>query len=654
MVNYRRKLDIDFDLSDAQIRVLEQNGDTIVRAVPGSGKTTILTLKIKNLLLDNPDINQVCCISYTNVNVEDLEDSCTKRMTKDAVDKINFLTFHRFCLEYILTPFSYLYKSKAGFRAYKKIFNYKEHGEKLIQYLSARKSNNGDIEKIKKTETVFYNLKFHNQNNDWKPVSSELEEQTLISYLNFLNKNRLIDFNLIGLFSLFILQQNKLVRVALNKSIDWIFIDEFQDVSEIQCKIIESIRSSRAANHDELKWFLVGDPNQSIYGFAGANPRSMYDMRGIFNELNNYNCEIKLSKTHRCSANVFNYARENYNRVLKIIKYSNAVASLQNTGIISYIDDLFISDEITCSNNDGNVVFKNTVTSVAEILNLKFSELINDEVCCIGVTKYNSIDVYRQYKLQSSVNEAEDFGIYAELYRDYEEKYGFKYFSLFVRYLILKSDFFNNRIRFHSSINKYSYLLQQFIIDKIPEEELDNEKLNKILCLSCNLEKNLNGDSGVSNEFFSFSRNLVLALKRYLPGYSDYFLVIDEKNKINNFDNIKEPTIGGFLRFAALSKKDKITFEIKHIHKIKGLEYEQVIVQKLEYLPFRVKDNKAHQSIFHDSQDVVMIEDIYDYIQELNKLYVMLTRSKKSLYIIVDNNRKPELVEIPNENIIKI
>jgi ATP-dependent exoDNAse (exonuclease V) beta subunit len=95
-----------------------------------------------------------------------------------------------------------------------------------------------------------------------------------------------------------------------------------------------------------------------------------------------------------------------------------------------------------------------------------------------------------------------------------------------------------------------------------------------------------------------------------------------------------------------LTNKNKITFEIKHIHKIKGLKYEQVIVQKLEDLPFRAKDNKVHQSIFHAKQDVVKTEDVYDYIQELNKLYVMLTRSKKSLYIIVDSNRIPELIEI--------
>jgi len=649
MVNYRTKLNIDFDLSEAQIKVLEQNEDTIVRAVPGSGKTTILTLKIKNLLQDNFSINQVCCISYSNVNVDDLEKSCTKRITKDLIDKINFLTFHKFCLDYILIPFSYLYRSKMGLRAYKEIFNYKEHGETLIKYLSERKISAKDIKIIAKTEKIFYNFKFNNSKNNWEPISNSFEQATLISYLNFLNANKLIDFNLISLLSLFILQENEFIRSALNKSIDWIFIDEFQDVSEIQCKIIESIRKSRTTNSNELKWFLVGDPNQSIYGFAGANPRSMYDMREIFNSLNNCNCEIKLYKTHRCSENVFNYARKNYNRVLEIIKNSDAVKSIQSPSIIDYINDLFISEHIECGHDNGKVIFKNTLGSVAEILNLKFSELIDDEVCCVGVTRYNSIEVYRQYKLQLFIDEGEDFGIYSDLYRDYEDKYGFKYFSLFIGYLMLKNDFYNNRIKFHSSTNKYLYLLKQFISDKIAEEKITPEKLSNILAVSTSLMNNLNVNHSVSFEFFKFSENLVSALNEYFPDYSNAFMVINSKNKITNFYNINEPTIGGFLKFALRGGKDKITFEIKHIHKIKGLEYEQVIVQKLQDLPYDSDSNKIHQWIFHNKQDIIGINDFYEYIQEINKLYVMLTRSKKNLYIVMDGGKIPELITITDD-----
>ena len=146
MVDYRIKLGTDFDLSQKQIEILQRNSDTLVRAVPGSGKTTILTLKIKNLLLDNSNISRICCISYTNVNVEDLEKSCSKMISSDLIGKIEFLTFHRFCIKYILEPFSYLYRSDKGLRPYKKIFNYKEHGPALIEFLKNNNTSENDID----------------------------------------------------------------------------------------------------------------------------------------------------------------------------------------------------------------------------------------------------------------------------------------------------------------------------------------------------------------------------------------------------------------------------------------------------------------------------------------------------------------------------
>ena len=91
MANYRLKLGTDFDLSPKQIEILERNKDTLVRALPGSGKTTILTLKIKNLLIDDPRLNKLCCISYTNVNVEDLETSCSLILDTEQMKKIDFL-----------------------------------------------------------------------------------------------------------------------------------------------------------------------------------------------------------------------------------------------------------------------------------------------------------------------------------------------------------------------------------------------------------------------------------------------------------------------------------------------------------------------------------------------------------------------------------
>lgn len=634
MANYRLKLGTDFDLSPKQIEILERNKDTLVRALPGSGKTTILTLKIKNLLLDNPRLSKLCCISYTNVNVEDLEASCSLILDSEQIKKIDFLTFHSFCLQFILTPFSYLYRSSKGLRPYKKIFNFGEHGSDLIGHLREKGVEASEIQKIVDTEKIYYNLKF--LNNSWNPVSSTHKVATIVKYLSFLNSRRLIDFNLISLLSLFIVQQNPVVRRVLNKSIDWMFIDEFQDVSEIQCKIIEALSKSRMKKNSETKWFMVGDPNQSIYGFAGANPRSMYDMRNFFKKLHDgEECEIKLDKSHRCSDEVFEFARNNYNYVLRKIKNSQLVQHLPDKEIVGYLEDLEISDDLQGNGGAGKVIIKTSLSGVSEIVSLKLNELLEQEVCCIGVYSYHSIDVYKQYMLHDSANDGDGFSLYAELYKDYEDRYGFKYFSLFTRYLILKHHFHNNRLKYQKSLEKFIYSLSLLLSDKL-NIDIQTQELSIITVDAIEIISPLNPDSTVFDEFVSFNRRLVESLNNTLELNDEersLFATLSEADKIDKISSVTEPLLSNFISYITRSNPEKLTFEIKHIHKIKGLEYEQVIVQKIEDLPHK-SNYGVHFTIFGTGHFKANADHIYDYVQELNKLYVMLTRPRKNLYII--------------------
>ncbi|PJE57808.1 MAG: hypothetical protein COU81_04090 [Candidatus Portnoybacteria bacterium CG10_big_fil_rev_8_21_14_0_10_36_7] len=647
MANYRLKLGTDFDLSPKQIEILERNKDTLVRALPGSGKTTILTLKIKNLLIDDPRLNKLCCISYTNVNVEDLETSCSLILDTEQMKKIDFLTFHKFCLQYVLAPFSYLYRSgKNGFRVYKKYFDFNEHGTDLIAYLIEKKIKESDIQEILKTEKIYYNFKF--SNGSLKITSNSVDTHTVNEYLNFLNSQRLIDFNLVPLLSLFIIQNNPVVRRVLNKSIDWIFIDEFQDVSEIQCKIIEALSGSRIKKDSDTKWFMVGDPNQSIYGFAGANPRSMYDMRNFFKQLHDGDeCEIKLDKSHRCSDEVFEYAKKNYNSVLRKVKDSQMVQQLPSKDIVGYLEDLEIAEDLHGNGGDGKVIVKTTVSAVSEIVNLKFNELLDQEVCCIGINRFNSIDVYKQYMLHDNTNDGDGFSLYAELYRDYEERYGFKYFSLFVRYLILKHHFYNNRLKYQRSLEKFIYSMGLLLSDKL-NVDMPSQSLSSVTVDAIEITSPLNPASTVFDEFVGFTERFVTSLNNTIQvtdREKSIFSTISESDKITNMNAVAEPTLASFIAYITRSSPEKLTFEIKHIHKIKGLEYEQVIVQKIEDLPHK-SNYGVHFAIFGTRQFQANAGHIYDYVQELNKLYVMLTRPRKNLYIIKNQYKQSHFLAV--------
>ena len=119
----------------------------------------------------------------------------------------------------------------------------------------------------------------------------------------------------------------------------------------------------------------------------------------------------------------------------------------------------------------------------------------------------------------------------------------------------------------------------------------------------------------------------------FTDGEEAIFSTISEADRITNINGVTEPTLANFIAYITRSTPEKLTFEIKHIHKIKGLEYEQVIVQRIEDLPHK-SNYGVHFAIFGTRSFQANAGQIYDYVQELNKLYVMLTRPRKNLYII--------------------
>ncbi|KKP93151.1 MAG: hypothetical protein US25_C0052G0001 [Candidatus Moranbacteria bacterium GW2011_GWE1_36_7] len=329
----------------------------------------------------------------------------------------------------------------------------------------------------------------------------------------------------------------------------------------------------------------------------------------------------------------------------QFIKNSPSIKKLNNGDIIEYLEDLQISNEVIGNEDTGNVFVKSTLTEVDEIVNLKIKELINDEVCCIGIYKFNSIDVYRQYKTQNISDDSDSFAMYAELYKDYEEKFGFKYFSLFICYLTFKNDLYNNRINFSKSISRFKYSLEQLISEKVEMSEIDSDLLLCTLIEASNITTILRPDTNVFDEFLQFTDRLIPSLVKNFNLNEKQKNIFQYPAREGKIGGVTEPTLQGFINFITNSKKEKLTFEIKHIHKIKGLEYDQVILQKIEDLPHKTHSN-FNNAVYFGKLYQPTTAEIYNYIQELNKLYVMLTRAKKNLYIVINKNRKPIFLEI--------
>jgi superfamily I DNA/RNA helicase len=259
-------------LNEEQKTAVNEYANVFVSAPPGSGKTRTLIARAEKKLgnYDKP----VALITYTNAAADEM------RNRIDSEKKIFVGTIHKFCLEYILRPFGWLYDWKnlkvISFDDKKEI---KEEIEKRfgskIKYRffdNVRKKLNGEID--------LSNIKYDLEIADF--------------YFDYLRKNELIDFNEILYRAYKILDDNQFIRTSLASKFTEILVDEFQDINYFQYEIIKLLDKDKLCS-----FFMVGDFRQSIMRFAGAIDLEFEEIESDFN------CRrIQLNKTYRSTDNI--------------------------------------------------------------------------------------------------------------------------------------------------------------------------------------------------------------------------------------------------------------------------------------------------------------------------------------------------------------
>lgn len=279
------------DLNDEQVAAISEPNNVFLVACPGSGKTRTLTYKIALELsrLDNHK-KWVVAITYTHRAADEIRD----RIEVLGLDTSQLWvgTIHAFCLEWILKPYGlYHNKLKNGF----KVTNSYDAEEVISQICSSIVT-----EKIRPAECNYYYTPKGLQLTSVKGNAS-LVRQVLDSYHKHLEGNNQIDFEQILYFSYEILSRNTSIAQILANMFSYIFIDEYQDTKEIQYHIIASIIK---ANQDIIRAFIVGDPNQAIYGSLGGYAITKQELEQLAEAPFT---SMSLNKNYRSSSRIIGY-----------------------------------------------------------------------------------------------------------------------------------------------------------------------------------------------------------------------------------------------------------------------------------------------------------------------------------------------------------
>lgn len=284
-----------------------------VFAGPGAGKTRWLISHLERVLRESDRLNRtgkIACITYTNVAAEEI----LNRLKCDK-SRFDISTIHSFLYRNIVKPFSYLIEKKDDGEILfdtSRLDGHDEHivhGDRFRRWISSIEKLNGKrytsynwpqnkpkiIAELSSLDYVFDNGKINliiRQNRGARIPKSNGE---LWIYKSKYWKDGIMHHEDVLYFSYLILCRSPRVAEFIRAKFPYIFIDEFQDTTEMQTWLIEKI------TEQHTKVGIVGDVAQSIYKFTGAKRADFIDFKRdeIF--------EFKLNHNHRSSKRIVDF-----------------------------------------------------------------------------------------------------------------------------------------------------------------------------------------------------------------------------------------------------------------------------------------------------------------------------------------------------------
>ena len=255
-------------------------GPAVVLAGPGTGKTKVLTHRIAWLTNEkgiNPE--HILAITFTNKAAEEMQARCKKLLGKHPEQsEPTISTFHALGHSILKT-----YAEEIGRDARFTIAD-EELKLQIIQSLFQCSQ-----QEAKKLSSAFAGFKQQNASPDGDKVESFQEYQHQLEKYNLFDLEDLI-YQVVKLA-----QSNPLIQANLREQYQWVLVDEFQDINKIQYDLLNIL-----CHKEDSNLFIIGDPNQAIYGFRGSNRKFISHFIEDYTSSRVY----KLKTSYRCSEHI--------------------------------------------------------------------------------------------------------------------------------------------------------------------------------------------------------------------------------------------------------------------------------------------------------------------------------------------------------------
>lgn len=278
-----------------KLAVEHMDGPCLVLAGPGSGKTRVIAHRIINMI-HNCHIppTRILAISFTKSSSEDMKKRTIALGRDERTKKVNFGTFHssffRILRKYNDVKLEDIISENDRYKLMKIV----------LRQLKITNNSDDDIQSLLSEISYVKNELMNPKMYESEIFEGDIFEKVFDNYEHAKNSLNKIDFDDMLIMTYNLLLANEEVLNIVKSVYKYILIDEFQDINKVQFEVIKLIANP------ENNLFVVGDEDQSIYGFRGARPDFMMDFSKHFENAK----IITLEKNYRSNPNIIDISQK--------------------------------------------------------------------------------------------------------------------------------------------------------------------------------------------------------------------------------------------------------------------------------------------------------------------------------------------------------
>ena len=270
-------------LNDEQAAAAEHySGPAIILAGPGTGKTHVLTTRIANLIRGN-NINpgSILAITFTKKAAREMTDRLESLVDRQILNNLRICTFHAFGLSIIKA-----YLSNSGITESVSVIDEDDKKQILSEIIMDRSVINETCEKISEIKQSLV---------PENGITDDILAEVFTKYNRTLRQSNAFDFDDLVSFPEQIFHNHPDILSEYRRRIEWILVDEYQDINHAQYSMIRTLMPEPDSN-----LFVIGDPDQAIYGFRGADVRYINMFRNDYKDA----AVFRLRTSYRCSESI--------------------------------------------------------------------------------------------------------------------------------------------------------------------------------------------------------------------------------------------------------------------------------------------------------------------------------------------------------------